>query len=476
MADHHTHPQIDLTRDRTLGDRGPGATRKALFAGLACIGIAAVLSLLGGQSRLEQTYHPESAPTALVGVVRLLSDKEGKPVAEYAGRPLTEIASAAESQFGKELPPHWDDFLKQRSSGWQGFQAGYLVAFLFVTSISCGALFFVLIQHLVRAGWSVVVRRIAELLAASAGWVALLSLPIVIPLFLGNHAIYEWNDATLIETDHLIRHKQPWLNPTFFAIRTVIYFGIWTLLGRFFLSHSRQQDETGDVNHTHRMQALAPLGTLLFALTANFFAFDFMMSVDPHWFSAIYGIYFFAGAIVSALAVMILGTMYLQKRQIIGPEVTVEHYHDLAKLLFGFNFFWGYIAFSQYLLIWYANIPEETGWLILRQENGWEWVSLTLLFGHLLIPFFGLMSRHTRRNMKSLAFWSVWLLLMHALDIYWNVIPQFHSQVWPTLSDILLLLGVSSLFLAGFIRTASTKSFVAVRDPRLEESLAFHNV
>lgn len=475
MADHHNHPQIDLNRNRTLEGRGSASARVAMFVGLACIGLAAIAAVFSGLSRISQRYQPESAPSALVGVVQLLAEKEGKPVEDYTGRPLTEIAESAQVQFGKDLPAHWDDYLKQREPGWQRFQVSYLVSFLFVTSISVGALFFILIQHLVRAGWSVVVRRIAEFLAASIGWVALLSLPIVIPLLLGNHAIYAWNDPHLIETDQLIRHKQPWLNPAFFAIRTAIYFGIWAFLGRFFLSLSRQQDQTGDVRLTHRMQAVAPLGTLLFAITANFFAFDFMMSVDPHWFSAIYGIYFFSGAVVSSLAVMILATVWFQKRNVIGPEVNTDHLHDLAKLLFGFNFFWGYIAFSQYLLIWYANIPEETGWLIIRQENGWQWMSLALLAGHLLIPFFGLMSRRSRRNKASIVFWSIWLLVMHWLDIYWNVIPQFSSQPWPTALDVLMLVGVSSLFVAAFLQTASHKSFVAVRDPRLAESLAFHN-
>ena len=475
MADHHSHPQIDFNRDRTLGAHGAARVRQAFLVGVTCIGIAVALTVLGGQPRISQRYQPETAPTALVGVVQLLAEKEGKPVGEYAGRPLVEIADLAQSQFGKELPPHWDDYLKQRAPSWQRLQASYLVAFLFVTSLSLGGLFFVLIQHLVRAGWSVVVRRIAEFLAASIGWVALLSLPIIVPLLLGNASLFEWNDPHLIETDALIRHKQPWLNPAFFAIRTLIYFGIWSCLGWYFLSLSRRQDETGDPGLTNRMQAVAPIGMLLFALTTNFFAFDFMMSVDPHWFSAIYGIYFFSGAIVGALAAMILLAIWFRKQQVIGPEVTIEHLHDLAKLLFGFNFFWGYIAFSQYLLIWYANIPEETGWLIMRQENGWEWISLVLLAGHLLIPFFGLMSRHSRRNTHSLVFWSVWLLVMHWVDIYWNVIPQFSTTAWPMALDFLVLAGVFSLFLAAFLQTASRKSFVAVRDPRLAESLAFHN-
>lgn len=474
MADHHSHPQFDTSRDRTLGKRGAAYTRNAFLIGVALLAAAALMAMTG-QPRIAQSYDPATAPSALVGVVQLLSDKEGKAVESYSGQPLSEIAEKAKTQFGSDLPAHWDDFLHQTQSGWQRFQASYLVAFLFATSISLGALFFVLIQHLVRAGWSVVIRRLAEFMAASVGWIAVFSLPIIVPLFYGNAAIYEWNDRHLIDTDSLIRHKHAWLNPTFFAIRTVIYFGVWTFFSRYFLKLSRTQDQTGDPSLTSKMQAAAPVGTLLFAITANFFSFDFMMSVDPHWFSAIYGIYFFAGSVVSFLATIILIALWQKKLNVIGQEVTVEHFHDLGKLLFGFNFFWGYIAFSQYLLIWYANIPEETVWLIKRQENGWAYISLALLFGHLLIPFLGIMSRASRRSYPSLVFWSCWLLVMHWLDIYWNVIPQFSVQPWPGLLDVLTLLGVSSLFVAAFLQTASQNSFVAVRDPRLAESLAFHN-
>jgi len=474
MAD-HSPISLDLSRDRTLGGHRATLLRATLSVGVVCIALAAGLAAVGGTPRGSGSYDPQTAPTALIGVVQLLADAEGKSLDDYAGRPVAELVESVQARFGHDLPAHWNDFLQQRSSGWQRFQASYLVAFLFVVSIGLGSLFFVLIQHLVRAGWSVVVRRLAEFLAAALGWVALLSLPIVVPLLFGSATLFHWNDAHLIETDALIRHKQPWLNPAFFTIRTLIYFGIWSGFGAYFLSLSRQQDQSGDPELTNRMQAAAPLGMLLFAITANFFAFDYMMSVDPHWFSAIYGIYYFSAAVVGALATLILLAKALQHRGILGPELTVEHFHDLGKLLFGFNFFWGYIAFSQYILIWYANIPEETGWLIRRQQHGWEGMSLLLRFGHLFVPFFGLMSRASRRSSRSLVFWAAWLLLMHWFDLAWNVLPEFSRVPAFGLMELLLLVGVSSLFLAAVVKTASQNSFVAVRDPRLAESLAFHN-
>ncbi|AMV18693.1 hypothetical protein [Planctomyces sp. SH-PL14] len=477
MAGHHSSPPFDLSRDRTLRGQGTAYARTAAVVGLVCLGLALVVAALtGGTARIDQTFDLQHAPPALVGVVQLLADKEGTAPESYDGRPIADINKLAHELFSKELPPHWDTFLQEKTGGgWQRFQASYLVAFLFVVSLSVGGLFFILIQHLARAGWSVVLGRIAEIMAASIGLVSILALPIVLPLLFGSHSLYEWNDPHLVETDALIRHKRAWLNPTFFTIRAVLYFGVWALFSRFFLARSREQDESGDPALTSRMQAVAPIGTLLFAGTVNFFAFDFMMSVAPHWFSAIYGIYYFAASVVGGLATMILLCVWLKRRGVIGSEMTIDHFHDLGKLLFGFNFFWGYIAFSQYVLIWYANIPEETGWLILRQQNGWQWLSLTLLFGHLFIPFLGLMSRRSRRSIPSLVFWACWLLAMHWLDLYWNVLPQFSLRPWPGVLDLLLLAGLSSLFLAAFFRTASSKALVAVRDPRLSESLAFHN-
>ncbi|MFG0334311.1 MAG: quinol:cytochrome C oxidoreductase [Maioricimonas sp. JB049] len=478
MTGHDHHISFDPERDRSLRAQGARYVRVSLIAGLACLVLAGLVAFLGGGStQADAVFNSQTSPSALVGVVELLAEAEHRPVESFEGQPVSEIATLAGKTFGDELPAHWDEFLHSSTgSGWDRFQASYLVAFTFVVSLSLGGLFFVLIQHVTRAGWSVVVRRIAEVMSAALAPVALLSLPILIPLLLGSHALFEWNDPRLLQTDELIRHKRPYLNSGFFTIRSLIYFGIWAGLGSFLLSRSRSQDETGDVRHTHSMQRIAPVGLLLYALTVNFFAFDYLMTLAPHWFSAIYGVYYFSGAVVGGLAVMILVSLWLQGRGVLGDEVTTEHYHDLGKLLFGFNFFWGYIAFSQYLLIWYANIPEETGWFLRRQQNGWEVLSLILLFGHLLIPFLGLMSRQSRRNPASLVFWSCWLLVMHWVDLYWNVLPQFSVNPWPGLVDVLATVGLCGVYLAMVLRTASQGAWLPIRDPRLNESLAFHNV
>lgn len=365
----------------------------------------------------------------------------------------------------------------QEKSGTAHFFAAYLLNFCYVISFSLGALFFVLIQHLTRAGWSVVVRRLAEILAAALPLVALLFLPVLVALLRGRHDLYLWNDADLRAEDALLGKKAAFLNAPFFVARSVIYFVVWSWLAWYFLRQSTQQDKTGDPRLTLRMQNWSAPGVLAFSLTVCFAAFDWLMSLDPYWYSTIYGVYYFAGCLVGVFALLALLVSVLQPRGVFRRAVTVEHYHDLGKLLFGFVFFWGYIAFSQYLLVWYANIPEETRWLSIRQTHGWEWIALLLLFGHLLLPFLGLLSRHVRRNRAALAGWAGWLLVMHWVDLYWLVMPTFAKEHVPFgLIDVLCLLGMVSLYLAAVLFVAADRPLIPVRDPRLGESLAFHNV
>ncbi len=269
------------------------------------------------------------------------------------------------------------------------FMHSYLVAFMFALSIALGTLFFTTLQHLTKAGWSVVVRRLSESIASAIPVMAILFLPIILPLLMGSSTLYIWSDHHLAETDHLIHLKQPYLNVMFFTIRCIGYFAFWAFLSRKLYKNSVAQDSSGDPELTRSLEKIAPFSMVLFGLTMTFAVLDWVMTLEPHWFSTMYGIYFFAGAFLTCMAVLILFARWLQFKGKLLGVVTVEHYHDMGKLLFGFTFFWGYIAFSQYMLIWYANMPEGTQWFLHRQEGGWLTLSLILLFGKLLIPFFG---------------------------------------------------------------------------------------
>ncbi len=370
--------------------------------------------------------------------------------------------------------------------GAQSFFSAYLVNYAFVWTIALGALFFVLLQHVCAAGWSVTTRRIAEIYAATLPVLAVAFVPIIIGMLL--HKLHPWTDPAY--HDEIVAAKTPYLNIPFFLVRWVIYFAAWIFISRWFLKQSRTQDETRDGRITLRMQRLSYPMMIVFALTAAFASFDLLMSMDPHWFSTIYPVYVFSGAVVGSLALIIITAAFLQGRGVLGGSITVEHYHDLGKLLFAFVFFWGYIAFSQYMLIWYGAIPEETGWFWRRGAttvpegvNAYSYVTLLLLFGHFLIPFAGLLSRHVKRRKVALAGWSIWLLLMHWVDLFWLVRPDVmdhatHATLSFGAADVISLggglVGMTGLLIWAASRVAGDRSLLAAGDPRLPESLAFH--
>ncbi len=376
--------------------------------------------------------------------------------------------------------------------GLRYFFHAYLVNYCFFLSISLGGLFFVALQHVTRAGWSVTVRRLSEIMAANVGLLAMLFLPIAAALFLGRRGLYAWADSQAAAGDELLEHKAPYLNTTFFLLRSGLYLGVWWLLARFFLRRSLEQDRSGDPALTVRMERAGPAALVLFAVSVTFAAFDWLMSLDPHWFSTIFGLYYSSGAIVGTIAALVLAAVFLQSTGRLTSLITVEHYHDLGKLLFAFVVFWGYIAFSQYLLTWYGNIPEETTWYQDRQVGVWATVSLGLWFGNLLIPFFGLLCRRVKRQKAALAFWAVWLLVFHWIDVYWLVMPTYWrdaighgaggrqvaaSDVLPaTAVDLCLLAGLGALYLAGLLRVAGDRSLAPLKDPRLAEALEFENL
>lgn len=348
----------------------------------------------------------------------------------------------------------------------------YLVSYAFFLSISLGALFFVLLQHCTRAGWSVVVRRIAEALAGNVWLMAVL----LIPILLGMDHLYHWTDTAAAAHDPLLAGKVGFLNANFFIARLVIYFVIWGVMASFLHRTSVAQDSSGDPALTLRMERLSAPGMVLFALSLNFAAFDLLMSLDAHWFSTIFGVYYFAASVVAFFAVMPKILYALQMRGVLKNAVTVEHYHDIGKLMFAFIVFWAYIAFSQYMLIWYGNLPEETGWFLKRQTGGWATVSLVLIFGHFVVPFLLLVSRMIKRRPLFLALTGGYVALMCWIDIYWLVIPEFSPGVARFgLLDLFCLLGINGVYSAVALFRLSRHSVVAEKDPRLEESLAFEN-
>jgi len=363
-----------------------------------------------------------------------------------------------------------------RQDGMQLFLRAYLTSYCYVIGLVLGSLLLVPLLHVSRAGWGVVVRRLAEILADHVPLMFILFLPIVLPLLWGNSSLYEWADRQAVEHDELLHHKAPYLNPAFFAIRALSYFAVWWLVARFFVDRSLEQDASGDPKLTVRMERASGPAILLLGLTVTFASFDWLMSLDPRWTSTIYGIYFYSGAVVAAVALWILAAMILQAGGWLKDVITVEHYHDLGKLLFACVVFWGYIAFSQYLLIWYANIPEETVWYRDRQTGPWLYVSLALVVGHLVMPFLGLLSREMKRNKAILGFWAAWLLVFHWIDVSWLTMPNLKREGFPVGPvELCLTASLVCFYLASVLRQAMDRPLAPVRDPRLAESLAFEN-
>jgi hypothetical protein len=377
------------------------------------------------------------------------------------------------------------------------FLHSYLVGYMGVLGVCLGGLVFVLIQHITRAGWSVVVRRVAENLAAALPVMALL----FVPILLGMDTLYgHWTNAD--PADGVLAGKSSWLNPGFFYGRAAAYFAIWIAMALYFRAKSIEQDETGDPAISLRLSRLAAPGLLVFALTITFAAFDWVMALDPHWFSTIFGVAFFAGAYMAFYAWMVVFLRWLGSQGYLSDAVSTEHYHDLGKLLFTFMIFWTYTNFSQYMLIWYANLPEETHWFLVRANNGWATIGRALILGHFFFPFAFLMSRHVKRNKWALVFGSACMLVIHCIDMQFLILPgsehhgaahggeavrettheaavatsdvamYLHQIDW---ADFGCFLGLLAIVTGVVIFNIRRTTLLPQRDPRLAESLHFLN-
>src|SRR5687767_7235404 len=353
------------------------------------------------------------------------------------------------------------------------FFFSWLVSFLFFLSLALGALFFVLIQYAAQGGWGIVLRRIGEMTFATIPVIAALFLP----LLLGLHDLFEWSHAEAVAEDALLRWKAPYLNVPFFLIRAVLYFGVWSFIAIAYYRGSRGQDVTGDPGVSARLRRFAGPALIVLALTQTFASIDWIMSLTPHWYSTIFGVYFFAGSFVGFIALLSIVAVAMRGAGLLDTVISAEHLHDIGKFLFAFTAFWAYIAFSQFFLMWYANMPEETTWYQARLQGSWKTVSIVLMAGHFAAPFLFLMGRAVKRRGSTLALGGAWLLVMHFLDLYWQVMPTLHPEGFrPSALDLAAFAAVGGCFVAAAGWLLRRQALVPLRDPRLAESLAFENV
>ncbi len=351
------------------------------------------------------------------------------------------------------------------------FFFSYLTSFAFYTSIGVASLLLVMIHHITRSSWGTVIRRIPETFSSNLWIWALFFLPVLA----GMGTLYSWTDPSYVTGDPILEGKVAYLNRPFFIIRQIIYFAIWGWLGYRMHRISLDMDRTSDWGLTTLLRKLSAPGILLLALTMAFASFDWLMSLDAHWFSTMFGVYFFAMSFQALFPVLILLIFWLQKRGIMQNTVSKAHIYDLGAWFFAFTVFYAYIAFSQFLLIYYANIPEEVLWFYHRLEGSWAWVTWAILIGRFILPFILLLNRDQKANRKMLLITSILVLVMHFVELFWIAMPTFkHAGASLSWMDITTFVGLGGIFMGLFFRTFRANNLIPVNDPKLPESLSRH--
>jgi hypothetical protein len=351
------------------------------------------------------------------------------------------------------------------------FAFSYLVAFMFFLSLGLGGLFLVILHHLFDANWSVPVRRITENLAMLLIPLAVLFIPIAI---LAPH-LYPWMDPA--KADHALHSKSGYLNPVFFYIRMVAYFAIWSFLAWRLRYWSLQQDQSGAAVCTHRMRRLAAAGIFLFAFTLTFSAIDWMKSLQHQWFSTMYGVYYFAGSVWTTLATLYFLATWLRQSGPLSQVLQLRQMKDIGTLLLAFTVFYAYIHFSQYLIIWNANMPEETFWYALREKGYWWKVCMMLVFGHFLFPFLLLLRIDFKLKLSLMIPLCLWAWAMHYLDMSFNILPVLHVENFPWhWTDVVCWLFIGGSLAVIFLKNLASNSIYPLKDPRLKEALTIHEV
>lgn len=354
------------------------------------------------------------------------------------------------------------------------FFHAYLMGYVFWTGVSVGSLAILMLHHLSGGGWGLVIRRILE----AATRVIPLMFVLFIPLILGMKTLYEWTHPEEMARNVVLKHKEPYLNIPFFIGRFVFYFAVWGLLMFFLNKMSLEQDRTADPELRKRMQGISGPGIVFFGLTVTFAATDWVMSLEPEWFSTIFGLLIMVGWGLSAFAFVIIAASRLANRPPLAGVIAPLHFHDLGKLLLAFVMIWAYFGFSQFLLIWYGNLPEEIPWYLRRMRSGWAYVGLVLVLFHFAVPFFLLLSRNLKRHARTLSIIAGLLIVMRLVDLFWMIAPVAEVHGGGALSLILNYwmyalapVGLGGLWLAYFAYQLRQRALLPVNDKGMENLL-----
>jgi hypothetical protein len=348
------------------------------------------------------------------------------------------------------------------------FFRSYLWSYLFIVGLTLGCLAWLMLQFLSGGAWGMVIRRPAEAATRLIPVVALLFLPIA----LGIPRLYPWSHPDIVAKDEALRHKEIYLNVPFFLGRTVLYFAGWILLSWLLNKASAEQDRDPNAEYERRFSAISAPGLIFWAFSITFMAVDWVLSVNPHWFSTIFGLLVIAGQGLSGMAFLITLLVLLSHRRPFSEILTPRHLHDLGKLTLAFVMIWAYFAFSQFLIIWSGNLPEEIPWYLNRLRGGWGYIAFALVIGHFALPFALLLSRDLKRNFKLLAAICAFILLMRLVDLYWLVAPDVRNGAFGiSWLDLTLPVGLIGLWLYLFFTELQKRPLMPVGDPHLEEAL-----
>ena len=348
----------------------------------------------------------------------------------------------------------------------------YLLAFMFFLSLCLGALFLVIVHHLFDASWSATIRRLSEQMAVLLPVMGALFIPLI---FLGPH-IYAWMDPASA-SEHSLKAKSAFLNRPFFYIRAALLFAIWTALSWRLRYWSLKQDATGAAEGTYHLRKLAAAGIYIFAITLTVAAIDWVKSLQYQWYSTMYGVYYFAESVWVTLATIYMLTVWLKWSGPMRGVAGRRQFHDIGVLMLTFTVFYAYIHFSQYLIIWNANLPEETFWYAMREKGFWWAASLTLVFGHFLLPFLALLRIDVKVTPGLMLPLCLWIWLMHFVDMSFNILPPLHLTDFPwRWTDLACMAWIGGSLGYLYLRNLAAHPVYALRDPRLKEALTIHEV
>ena len=342
----------------------------------------------------------------------------------------------------------------------------YLIGWTFWTGIGVGSIALLMLQHLTGGGWGLVIRRVLEAATRTLPVMAILFLPVI----LGAHSIYEWTDHEEVAKHPVVQFKTPYLNLPFFSVRAVVYFAVWLALMFLLNRWSLEQDRTADNRYTKNMRLLSGPGMVALIFTVTFASIDWYMSLEPEWFSTIYGFIFVAAWTLSALAFVIAVMAWLSAEEPMRRIVAPLHFHDLGKLLLALVMLWAYFAFSQYLIIWSGNLPEEITYYLGRIHGGWGALIITIGILHFAAPFLFLLSRGLKRNPRRLVRVAMLIIVMRMVDLVWVLAPAFHHRRW-ILIDAAALIGFGGLWLALFTWQLGKRPLIPINDPQFESTM-----